>query len=362
MEKEGEREDGTENAMSAVTLPVACVQLCSGTDIAANLRLATEFIREARADGARYVLTPENTAIMEEDKERLRHVVSTMKEDVAVRHFSEVARKYELFLHIGSLALRTGVPGEKRLVNRSILFDPSGKVVAWYDKIHLFDVELAEGERYRESDYIRPGEQAVVSNVTGVRLGFSICYDVRFPALYRALAHAGAQMLAIPAAFTVPTGRAHWHVLTRARAIENGAYVVAAAQGGLHESGRMTFGHSLIVSPWGEVLAEAREEPGVIRAVVDTGEVAQVRRRIPVLRHERHFRKPQALQVVRGVCEEVPWGDERRDMRRVHGSDAWRPLDSGGPAVLFPGLPCGEAFPRAMGFMSVRAGIPLSER
>ncbi len=287
--------------MQVTTLPVACVQLRSGTDVAANLRLATEFIREARAEGARYVLTPENTAIMEEDKERLRNVVGTMKEDRAVRHFSEVAKKYELFVHVGSLALRSDVPGETRLVNRSILFDPSGKAVAWYDKIHLFDVDLGEAEHYRESDYIRPGDQAVVSNVAGLRLGFSICYDVRFPALYRALAHAGAQMFSIPAAFTVSTGRAHWHVLTRARAIENGAYVLAAAQGGLHESGRMTHGHSLIVSPWGEVLAEADEEPGVIHAVVDAARVASARRRIPVLRHERPFRKPRALHVVRGT-------------------------------------------------------------
>ena len=287
--------------LQVTKLPVACVQLRSGTDIPANLRQATEFIREARADGARYVLTPENTAIMEEDKERLRNVVRTMKEDQAVRHFSEVAKKYELFLHIGSLALRSEIPGEKRLVNRSILFDPAGKAIAWYDKIHLFDVDLGEAEHYRESDYIRPGEQAVVSNVAGLRLGFSICYDVRFPALYRALAHAGAQMFSIPAAFTVPTGRAHWHVLTRARAIENGAYVLAAAQGGLHESGRMTYGHSLIISPWGEVLAEAGEEPAVIHAVLDAERVATARRQIPVLKHERPFRKPQALQVVRGV-------------------------------------------------------------
>jgi len=286
--------------MQALRLSAACVQLRSGTEIAANLRIATEFIREARANGARYVLTPENTAIMEEDKERLRNLVKTMREDMAVCHFSEVAKKYELFLHIGSLALRSEEPGEERLVNRSILFGPDGKALAWYDKIHLFDVDL-DGEHYRESDYIRPGEQAVLSNVAGMRLGFSICYDVRFPALYRTLALAGTQMFAIPAAFTVPTGRAHWHVLTRARAIENGAYVLAAAQGGLHESGRMTYGHSLIVSPWGEVLAEAGEEPGVIYATLDAAEVARVRQQIPVLKHIRPFARPQPVQVVRSI-------------------------------------------------------------
>ncbi len=283
--------------MQALRLSAACVQLRSGTEIARNLNIATEFIREARANGARYVLTPENTAIMEEDKERLRNLVKTMGEDVAVRHFSEVAKTYELFLHIGSLALRSEEPGERRLVNRSILFGPDGKAIAFYDKIHLFDVDL-NGEHYRESDYIRPGEKAVLSNVSGMRLGFSICYDVRFPALYRTLALSGAQMFSIPAAFTVPTGQAHWHVLTRARAIENGAYVLAAAQGGLHASGRMTYGHSLIVSPWGEVLAEAGEEPGVIHATLDAAEVARVRRQFPVLKHERPFQKPQTLQVV----------------------------------------------------------------
>ena len=286
--------------MQALRLSAACVQLRSGTDIPANLRIATEFIREARANGARYVLTPENTAIMEEDKERLRNLVKTMREDAAVCHFSEVAKKYELFLHIGSLALRSEEPGEKRLVNRSILFGPDGKAIAWYDKIHLFDVDV-EGEHHRESGYIRPGEQAVLSNVAGMRLGFSICYDVRFPELYRSLALAGAQMFSVPAAFTVPTGRAHWHVLNRARAIENGAYVLAAAQGGLHESGRMTYGHSLIVSPWGEVLAEAGEEPGVIYATLDAAEVARVRQQIPVLRHIRPFARPQPVQVVRSI-------------------------------------------------------------
>ena len=286
--------------MQALRLSVACVQLRSGTDIPANLRTATELIREARANGARYVLTPENTAIMEEDKERLRNLVKTMREDAAVCHFSEVAKKYDLFLHIGSLALRSEEAGEKRLVNRSILFGPDGKAIAWYDKIHLFDVDL-NGEHYRESDYIKPGEQAVLSNVAGMRLGFSICYDVRFPELYRTLAVAGAQMFSIPAAFTVPTGRAHWHVLNRARAIENGAYVLAAAQGGLHASGRMTYGHSLIVSPWGEVLAEAGEEPGVIYATLDAAEVARVRQQIPVLRHMRSFARPQPVQVVRSI-------------------------------------------------------------
>ena len=291
-----------EGTMQAPRLSVACVQLRSGTDINANLRTVREFAREARAKGAQYILTPENTAIMEEDKERLRHLVGRMRDDAAVRYFSDLARELEMFLHIGSLALKpeAGAPDDKRLVNRSILFGPDGKALAWYDKIHLFDVDVP-GAHYRESDYIRPGEKAVMALTGGFRLGFSICYDVRFPALYRTLALAGAQVFTIPAAFTVPTGKAHWHVLTRARAIENGAYVLAAAQGGLHASGRMTYGHSLIISPWGEILAEAGEEPALLHATLDAAQVARVRRQIPVLEHERPFSKPAAPRVLRSV-------------------------------------------------------------
>jgi len=279
--------------MDTARVKAACIQMRSATDIDANLRMVHDLLRAAAASGARYVLTPENTSIMEEDKERVRALVGVMAEDAAVRALSDMARELEIFLHVGSLPLRSEVPGEKRLVNRSILFAPDGRILATYDKIHLFDVDLGS-ERHRESAYIRPGEKAVVGEVQGMRIGFSICYDVRFPALYRALAHGGAQTFAIPAAFTVPTGEAHWHVLTRARAIENGAYVLAAAQGGLHESGRRTYGHSLIISPWGEVLAEAAQEPEVLTATLEMAEVAEMRRRIPVLEHERPFRRPPA--------------------------------------------------------------------
>jgi len=279
-------------------LPAACVQLCSGLDISANLRITEELVRRAAKEGARYVLTPENTTIIDEDKKRVRALAGTMKEDASVRALSEMAQRHEIFLHVGSLPLRPETPGEKRLVNRSILFGPDGHAIAWYDKIHLFDVEL-ETESHKESDYIRPGEEAVIGAVHSVRIGFSICYDVRFPALYRALARAGAHIFTIPAAFTVPTGEAHWHVLTRARAIENGAFVLAAAQGGEHESGRRTYGHSLIISPWGEILAEAGTEPDVLRADLNMEEVSKVRRQIPVLRHERAFRQPRTLKLVR---------------------------------------------------------------
>ncbi len=286
--------------MNAPRLSAACMQLRSGTDIAANLRTVRTLAREARARGAQYILTPENTTIMEEDKERLRGIVGTMKDDAAVRTLSDLAQELEVFLHIGSLPLRSEEPGEKRLVNRSILFGPDGRALAIYDKIHLFDVDV-QGEHHRESSYIRPGEQAVLANAGGLRIGFSICYDVRFPALYRTLALAGAQVFAIPAAFTVPTGRAHWHVLTRARAIENGAYVLAATQGGLHESGRFTYGHSLIISPWGEIVAEAQDEPTVLHATLDAAHVARVRQQIPVLQHERPFSKPATPRVLRKV-------------------------------------------------------------
>ena len=274
----------------ARVLKAACVQLCSGQDPETGVRVASELVREAAAAGARYVLTPENTALMDEDKARVRALVGTMEDDASVAAFSALAQELGIFLHVGSLALHTGEPDDDRLANRSILFGPDGRIRAWYDKIHLFDVQLGDGEKdYRESAYIRPGRRAVLADAGDARMGMSICYDVRFPALYRTLAKAGAECLTVPAAFTVPTGRAHWHVLLRARAIENGAFVLAAAQGGRHESGRATYGHSLIVSPWGEVLAEAGEEPGVIRADLDMDRVADVRARIPVLRNEREF-------------------------------------------------------------------------
>ncbi len=286
--------------MMARILKAACVQLCSGLDPAAGVRAASELIREAAAAGAFYVLTPENTALMDEDKARVRALVGTMEDDASVAAFSALAAELGIFLHVGSLALHTAEPDDDRLANRSILFGPDGRIRAWYDKIHLFDVQLGDGEKdYRESAYIRPGRRAVLADVRDVRIGMSICYDVRFPALYRSLAKAGAECLTVPAAFTVPTGRAHWHVLLRARAIENGAFVLAAAQGGRHESGRATYGHSLIVSPWGEILAEGGEEPGVIRADLDMEHVAEVRARIPVLQNEREFDPPVTDRAVK---------------------------------------------------------------
>ncbi len=281
-------------ADAATALQCACVQMCSGLDVAANVEQASGLAREAAALGARYILTPENTAIMDEDKARVRALVGTMESDAAVKAFSELAAELGVFLHIGSLALRPEDEADGRLANRSILFGPDGGIIAWYDKIHLFDVTLGQGEKdYRESVVIRPGDRAVMARAAGLRIGMSICYDLRFPALYRALARAGAQVLTVPAAFTVPTGQAHWHVLLRARAIENEAFVMAAGQSGRHESGRATYGHSMIIAPWGDVLAEAEEDgPGVILAAIDAEKVSDMRRRIPVLENERDFRPP----------------------------------------------------------------------
>jgi predicted amidohydrolase len=264
----------------------ALVQMRSGRDMARNLADASAMIREAKAGGAHYVQTPEVTNIFEPDKERLKSIVKTEAEDQTVRSFSEFAKELGLWLHAGSLALRADA---SRLANRSLLFAPDGRVAARYDKIHLFDIDLPSGESHRESANYAPGAQAVTIKLPFATMGFTICYDVRFPPLYNALAKGGAEVITVPAAFTVPTGEAHWHVLLRARAIETGSFVLAAAQGGTHDSGRATFGHSLAVNPWGEIVAEALTEPKVIYADIDPIESAQARARIPALVHARPF-------------------------------------------------------------------------
>ena len=214
-----------------------------------------------------------------------------------------LARKHKIWLHIGSLAIKVS---PDRAANRSFLIDPKGEIVARYDKIHMFDVDLADGESYRESRSYRAGDLAILADLPWGRLGLSVCYDLRFPALYRALAEAGASFLAIPSAFTRQTGEAHWNVLMRARAIENGCFVLAAAQGGTHENGRETYGHSIVVDPWGQVLAESEAEPGVLFADIDPAAVAAARARIPSLQHGRRFEviepiaEPAHLHAVRG--------------------------------------------------------------
>jgi deaminated glutathione amidase len=272
---------------------VALVQMCSGRDVDGNVSDATDLIRRAKREGADYVQTPEMTTIMELDRARLLAAARPEAGNPALSHFQSLARELGIYLHIGSMAV---LVSEGRLANRSFLIAPSGDIAARYDKIHMFDVDLGGGESYRESANYQPGSRAVLAELPWGRLGLTICYDLRFPHLYRALARAGARFLAIPSAFTRPTGMAHWHTLLRARAIESQAFVFAAAQGGTHENGRETFGHSLIVSPWGELLAEADVHPTVIVADVELQLLEDVRRRVPSLQHDRAFDVVHASQ------------------------------------------------------------------
>jgi deaminated glutathione amidase len=291
--------------MSAATpsaFKVGLVQMRSGVDPQANLAAALNAIAEAKRAGADYVLTPEMTNIMEAKRERLMATIVDENRDPTLAALREVARELAIYVHIGSLAVKAS---PDKAANRSFLIDRRGDVVARYDKIHMFDVDLANGESYRESRSYRPGDLAVVADLPWGRLGVTVCYDLRFPALYRALAEAGASFFSIPAAFTKQTGEAHWHVLMRARAIENGCFVFAAAQGGKHENGRETFGHSLVVDPWGQIIAEAGTEPGIVVAEVDPAQVAAARSRIPSLLNGRRFEviepmaEPTYLRAVR---------------------------------------------------------------
>src|SRR5580704_16797070 len=253
------------------TFRVGLVQMRSGRTPAANVAAAVKLIGQASQAGADYVQTPEMTNILELKRENLFAAIVAEEEDAGLATYRDLARRLGLWLHIGSLAIKIS---PDKAANRAFLIDPKGEIVARYDKIHMFDVGLADGESYRESRSYRAGELAVVGDLPWGRLGLTICYDLRFPALHRALAESGATFLAIPAAFTKQTGEAHWHVLMRARAIENGSFVFAAAQGGSHEDGRSTYGHSLVIDPWGRVIAEGGTEPGVVLADIDPGEVA----------------------------------------------------------------------------------------
>ena len=290
--------------MSGGTFKAAMIQMRSGLQPGANIDAAVRYVGDAKSAGAEYVLTPEMTNILAANREQLFAAAVEEEADASLATLREVARKLGIYVHIGSLAVRIS---PDRAANRSFLIDPKGDILARYDKIHMFDVDLAGGESYRESRNYRPGELAVLADLPWGRLGLTVCYDLRFPALYRALAEAGATMLAIPSAFTKQTGEAHWHVLVRSRAIENGCFVFAAAQGGRHENGRDTFGHSLIVDPWGRILAEGGTEPGVIVAEINPAEVANARARIPSLQHGRRFEiveplaEPAHLHVVRGA-------------------------------------------------------------
>jgi len=264
----------------------ACVQMRSGRDPLANRDAAVALVREAADAGAHYVQTPEMTSLVEREKARLFANVTEPDQDPTLAALREVARERGLVVQIGSLAVRNG----DKIANRAFLIDAEGAVTASYDKVHLYDVDLPNGERWRESATYTGGACAVVADTPWAPIGVTICYDIRFPALFRALAEAGATVITAPACFTQQTGKAHWHVLHRARAIETGSFMISAAQGGHHEDGRDTYGHSLIVDPWGKVLADAGgNAPGVILAEIDLSRVADARARIPALLHARPF-------------------------------------------------------------------------
>ncbi|HEY1961861.1 MAG TPA: carbon-nitrogen hydrolase family protein [Rhizomicrobium sp.] len=267
----------------------ACVQLRSSDDVEENIRVASEFIREAKGRGAEFVATPENTTLMAPDGGAKLEKSFPEESDPALPRFRALAEELGLWMLIGSLAIKVN---EQKTANRSFLIDPGGRIAARYDKIFLFDVDLPSGESYRESSTVAGGDRAMVADLPWGRLGLSICYDLRFPQLYRRLAQNGAFILAVPSAFTETTGKAHWHALLRARAIENGAFVIAPAQGGKHANGRKTYGHSLIVAPWGEILADGGTEPGLIVADIDFDAVRIARERVPSLLHDRDFKGP----------------------------------------------------------------------
>jgi predicted amidohydrolase len=295
--------DMTGTTSSNATFRVGMIQMRSGRNPRQNVDAAVQLIGEAKAAGAEYVQTPEMTNIMEDKRERLFAAITPEETDLSLAAFRETARSQRLWLHVGSLAIKVS---PDKAVNRSFLIDPKGEVVARYDKIHMFDVDLAGGESYRESRSYRAGDLAVSTDLPWGRIGLTICYDLRFPALYRALAEAGSSFLAIPAAFTRQTGEAHWHVLMRARAIENTCYVLAAAQGGRHENGRETFGHSVVVDPWGRIIAEGGTEPAVVMAEINLADITTARARIPSLQHGRRFEviapaaEPAHLHAVEG--------------------------------------------------------------
>jgi len=282
----------------------AMVQMRTAMLPETSLEQGIALIREAKAKGADYVQTPEVTNMIQQNRKALFELLANDEDDRSLKAYRELARELKIHLHIGSIAVRAT---PERAANRSFLIAPDGNILASYDKIHMFDIELDGGESYRESANYQPGETAVISDLPWGRLGLTICYDVRFPALYRALAEAGASFIAVPSAFTVRTGEAHWSTLLRARAIENGCFIFAAAQAGKHESGRETYGHSLIVDPWGEILAEGNStDTGVVLAKIDPAKVQAVRKSIPSLQHGRRFGLkdpkggPDYLHLVRG--------------------------------------------------------------
>jgi predicted amidohydrolase len=269
----------------------ACVQTSSQLDMDANLEAASALVRDAADNGAQMVLMPENVSLMGTNREQALAMAVPEARHKALPVFTELAREKGVWLMVGSLSVRLDEAGggEDMLANRSLLISDQGEIMVRYDKIHMFDVNIEGGESHRESETYRPGAHAVVAATPWGELGMTICYDLRFPYLYRSLAQAGAHFLSVPSAFTRVSGRAHWHVLLRARAVETGCYIFAPAQCGDHANDRQTYGHSLIIDPWGKILAEAGESPCVIAADIDPSRVAAVRAMIPSLEHDRKF-------------------------------------------------------------------------
>lgn len=271
-------------------LDIALIQTRTPATASEGLAHVEPLIRQAAAEGAKFILTPEGTNLLEQRRERRTGALLDEAEDVAVLGLRRLAAELSVWLLVGSVIVRAGRPGDDRAANRSLLLDSFGAIVARYDKLHVFDVDLPNGETYRESAAVRPGDAAVVADTPWGRLGLSICYDVRFPHLYRHLAKAGAAMISVPAAFTAPTGKAHWETLLRARAIETGCFVLAAAQGGVHEDGRRTWGRSTVVGPWGEIIARAdHDDPCIVSAKLDMEAVKVARAAVPALSHDRDF-------------------------------------------------------------------------
>ncbi len=274
-------------------LDIALIQTRTPATAVAGLAHVEPLVRQAAAAGAKFILTPEGVNRLEQRRGRREIGLTDEDQDACVIGLRHLAAELGVWILIGSAIVQSGQSGDDRAANRSLLIDAHGGIVGRYDKLHVFDVDLANGERYRESASIRPGDGATVADTPWGRVGLTICYDIRFPHLHRQLAKAGACMITVPAAFTVPTGQAHWETLLRARAIETGAYVLAPAQGGLHEDGRATYGRSIVVAPWGEVVARLdHDEPGVLHATLDFAEVKKARAAVPALLHDRAFAPP----------------------------------------------------------------------
>lgn len=274
---------------------IALAQMCSGIDPDENARQLRMFIAEARAGGAAMVYTPEMSGLLDRDRSRAASVIQTEEDDVVLAAVRSEAKNQQIWVQLGSLAIKISADPKAKWVNRSFLINPAGEIDARYDKIHLFDVDLGPEESQRESSAYAKGQRAVVASLPEATLGLSICYDLRFSALYEALTNAGADILSIPAAFTVPTGKAHWEILLRARAIEAGAFVVAAAQYGRHADGRSTYGHSMVVDPWGVIMLDMGEGTGLGFCDLDLGKVREVRSRVPAVANRQPFELPLKL-------------------------------------------------------------------